>query len=173
LPAKASLTVLRKNRIYTIETKSYIVIGHRLLQMIHDVSTDTEDPPQFVALRDVRLKCRNGVEYSGGKRLHSNIEPEFFVQPREKIFQAALDTANALQWHIAAAVEAEGRIEATATTPLLRFKDDIVIRIRSHNSGTCLDIRSTSRVGSSDFGANARRIRLFCHELNNHLITNT
>ena len=55
----------------------------------------------------------------------------------------------------------------------MRFKDDVVIRIRSHESGTCLDIRSASRVGSSDFGANARRIRTFLSELNNHLKTNT
>ena len=133
--------------------------------MIHDVSTDTEDPPAFVALRDLRLQCRNGVEYSGGKQSHSDIEPQFFTQPRDKIFQAALAAANISQWHIAASNESDGRIEATATTPLLRFKDDLVIRIRSHESGTCLDIRSASRVGSSDFGANARRIRAYLAKL--------
>ncbi len=141
--------------------------------MIHDVSTDTEEPPQFVALRDTRLQCRNGIDYSGGKERHAGIEPQIFTQSREQIFQATLAAATTLQWHIAAAIENEGRIEATATTRIMRFKDDVVIRLREHNSGTCLDIRSASRVGSSDFGANARRIRAFLIELNSRLKTNT
>ena len=142
--------------------------------VIHDVSTDTEDPPQFVALRDTRLQCRNGIDYSGGKQRHADIEPQIFTQPRAQIFQAALAAAQAMQWHIAAAIENEGRIEATATTRLLRFKDDVVIRLRdtgANGNGARLDIRSTSRVGSSDFGANAKRIRTFLHELNNRLKT--
>ena len=143
--------------------------------MIHDVSTDVDDPPPFVALRDIRMQCKNGVAYSGGARCHANIEPKFFVQSRETIFNAALAAANALRWHIAAAVEAEGRIEATATTQLLRFKDDVVIRIRAQDdgSGTRLDIRSASRIGSSDFGANAKRIRAFLLDLNTRLKTKT
>jgi uncharacterized protein (DUF1499 family) len=141
--------------------------------MIHDVSTDAEDPPQFIALRETRLACRNGAHYSGGKHRHPGIEPQIFTQPRAQLFQAALATANTMQWHIAAAIEAEGRIEATATTRFMRFKDDVVIRLRPHESGTRLDIRSASRVGSSDFGANAKRIRTFLLELNNRLKTNT
>ena len=141
--------------------------------MIHDVSTDTDDPPRFVALRDIRLHCRNGVEYSGGRQCHAGIEPKIFKQSRDKIFHAALETANALQWHIAAATENEGRIEATATTRLLRFKDDVVIRLRTEIDGTRVDIRSASRVGSSDFGANARRIRAFLSKINTRLKTNT
>jgi uncharacterized protein (DUF1499 family) len=144
--------------------------------MIHDVSTDTDDPPAFVALRDTRMRYRNGIDYSGGKQRHPGIAPQIYKQPRAQIFQAALAAANAMQWHIAAAVEPEGRIEATATTRIMRFKDDVVIRIRNHgahNGGTRLDIRSASRVGSSDFGANARRIRAFLNELNNRLKTNT
>ncbi len=141
--------------------------------MIHDVSTDTDDPPQFVALREVRLQCRNGVDYSGGQQRHSGIEPQIYTQPRDKVFPAALAAAQAMQWHIVAAIENEGRIEATATTRFLRFKDDVVIRVRTTDGGTRLDIRSASRVGSSDFGANAKRIRAFLHELNNRLKINT
>jgi uncharacterized protein (DUF1499 family) len=141
--------------------------------MIHDVSTDTDDPPSFIALRDVRLKCQNGVDYSGGAQRHLGIEPQFFAQPHEVIFQAALVAANTLHWQVAAAVEAEGRIEATATTRLLRFKDDVVIRIRPATDGARLDVRSASRIGSSDFGTNAKRIRTFFRSVNNALKTNT
>jgi len=142
--------------------------------MIHDVSTDPDEPPQFIALREARLASPNGVEYSGLRRQsHSNMEPKFFAHPSSTIFQAALTVANTMQWEVAAAVEAEGRIEATATTRLMRFKDDVVIRIRPTVDGAKLDIRSASRVGSSDLGTNARRIHRFCRALNNHLKTST
>ncbi len=141
--------------------------------MIHDVSTDTIEPPQFVALREVRLQCRNGADYSGGMHIHSNIEPQMLALPRSQLFQASLAAANTLHWHIADANEAEGRIEATATTCILHFKDDVVIRIRPTVEGMRLDIRSASRVGRSDLGANAQRIRTFLLELNNRLKTNS
>lgn len=143
--------------------------------MIHDVSTDTLDPPPFVALREARMKCRNGADYSGGIHSHSDIAPQAFQLPSEKVFDAALAAANALHWHIAAAAKIEGRIEATATTRFLRFKDDVVIRLRPSDGGggTRLDIRSASRVGRSDLGTNARRIRRFFELINNCLKTNT
>lgn len=141
--------------------------------MIHDVSTDTQHPPPFVALRATRLQCRNGVDYSGGMHSHPGIDPQYFALSREQIFTAACAAAHALRWHIVAAAGDEGRIEATATTRLLRFKDDVVIRIREHNGGARLDVRSASRVGRSDLGANARRIRRFFCKLNNYLKTNT
>jgi uncharacterized protein (DUF1499 family) len=147
--------------------------------MIHDVSTDADDPPQFIALRDLRLKCENGVDYSGLKgeqhhQQHPHIAPAAFHQSPAVIFHAALAAASTMGWAIAAEVEAEGRIEATATTRLLRFKDDVVIRIRAFGTtgdGALLDIRSASRVGSSDLGANAKRIHMFFLELNNRLKT--
>jgi len=148
--------------------------------MIHDVSTDADDPPQFIALRDVRLKCRNGVDYSGLRgaehvRRYPDLKPAIFRETSETVFANALTVAGSSGWNIASTSEAEGehRIEATATTRLMRFKDDVVIRIRADNGCTRLDIRSASRVGSSDFGANAKRIRTFLLELNNHLKTNT
>lgn len=141
--------------------------------MVHDVTTDPADPPQFVALRATRLKCRNGAHYSGGMQHHAGIDPHFLALRPAKLFQAALAAANTMRWDIAAADASEGRIEATATTPLLRFKDDVVIRVRPAGDGARLDIRSASRVGRSDLGANARRIRGFFEKLHNCLKTNT
>lgn len=150
--------------------------------IIHDLSTDGDDPPAFVALRDIRLKCENGFDYSGprGDKLRKNypdIVPQIYTQPPAVVFKASNSAAQAMGWAIASAVEAEGRIEATATTRLLRFKDDVVIRLRADNGangqGTRLDIRSTSRIGGGDLGANAKRIRTFLLELNNCLKTNS
>ncbi len=146
--------------------------------IIHDLSTDGDDPPTFVALREIRLKCANGADYSGprGEKLrknYSNIAPAVYAQSPAEVFKASSVAAQALGWVVAAAVESEGRIEATATTRLLRFKDDVVIRMRAQGQGTRLDIRSTSRIGGGDLGANARRIRAFLHEINSRLKTNT
>ena len=146
--------------------------------MLFRSSTDGDDPPAFVALRDIRLKCENGFDYSGprGDKLRKNypdIAPQLHPQPPAAVFKAAHAAAHTMGWAIAAAVEGEGRIEATATTRLLRFKDDVIIRIRAADLGTRLDIRSTSRIGGGDLGANAKRIRAFLLELNKHLKTNT
>jgi hypothetical protein len=140
----------------------------------HDVCTDPETPPPFVALREARLACRNGVVYSGLRpdehRAHyPELRTAVFAQAPEMIFEAAIHAANALHWKIAAAVEAEGRIEATATTPLMHFKDDVVIRIGPSGDGAKLDIRSASRVGQSDLDANGKRIRAYVRELYNYL----
>jgi uncharacterized protein (DUF1499 family) len=66
-----------------------------------------------------------------------------------------------LGWRIVAAVPAEGRLEATATTPVLRFKDDVVVRVVPALNGSRVDIRSVSRFGRGDMGANAKRVRAF------------
>ena len=55
----------------------------------------------------------------------------------------------------------QGLIEAVDTTAIMAFKDDIVIRLRSDGEGTVIDLRSVSRVGVGDIGANAKRIKGF------------
>ena len=92
---------------------------------------------------------------------------------RSKVFKTALSFAESLGWKIASTDKANGRIEATATTPLLRFKDDVIIRMRTTSKGTLLDVRSASRVGRSDLGANAKRLRHYLHLVNSVLKTNT
>jgi uncharacterized protein (DUF1499 family) len=76
------------------------------------------------------------------------------------MFARADAAAHAMGWEIVAAVLEEGRIEATDTT-MGGTTDDIVIRIIWEEQGSRLDIRSKSRVGESDLGRNAARIRSF------------
>ena len=80
-------------------------------------------------------------------------------------FTRALAAARRAGWAIVAADSAAGRIEATATTGWFGFKDDVVIRIRPSGTGSRLDVRSESRVGGSDVGTNARRIRAYLHRV--------
>jgi uncharacterized protein (DUF1499 family) len=56
---------------------------------------------------------------------------------------------------------AAGLVEATATTFWFGFKDDVVVRVVANAAGSRIDIRSVSRVGQSDIGANAARIEKF------------
>ena len=138
---------------------------------IHDITTDTDNPPQFVALLAVRQKAPNGATYGGAgiaqaqKAAYPDITPAQLETPPDRAFERALDAAQRMGWKIIAADKAQGRIEATATTFWLRFKDDVVIRIAAAGSGSRLDVRSMSRVGRSDFGANAKRIRAFLKQL--------
>jgi uncharacterized protein (DUF1499 family) len=138
---------------------------------IHDITTDTEDPPPFVALYALRQTTFNGPGYGGEKiariqkAAYPDIQPLDLADDPARAFERALHAARGMGWRIVAAVPEEGRIEATATTPLLRFKDDVVIRVRSRGAGSRIDARSKSRLGKSDLGANAKRIRAYFRAL--------
>ena len=138
---------------------------------IHDISTDTSDPPLFVDVLPLRAGARNTADYGGSRvaeqqqAAYPDIVPvDLAIAPAEA-FTKALATAKTMGWALVAADSASGRIEATATTRVFRFKDDVVIRIRPRAGGSRLDIRSVSRIGGSDLGKNASRIREFITRL--------
>ena len=85
--------------------------------------------------------------------------------PPDRVLTTAEALARRLGWEIVAVVPAEGRLEATATTPWFGFKDDVVVRVTPAATGSRVDMRSKSRVGRSDLGVNAKRIRAFLAEL--------
>ena len=144
----------------------------RQVPPIHDITTDTDNPPQFVALLPVRRKTPNGPEYGGEKiareqkAAYPDIQPVLLEAEPDRAFERALAAARSMGWEIVAAVPAEGRIEATATTRWFRFKDDVVVRVSADGKGSRIDVRSKSRLGRSDLGANAKRIRAFFKTLN-------
>lgn len=142
---------------------------------IHDISTDTVNPPEFIAIAPLRADAPNPVEYAGEetaeqqREAYPDIRP-FTVEAYPAIvFDHALATAEAQGWDIVEASENDGRIEATATTFWFGFEDDVVIRIRADNGGSVVDVRSKSRVGRSDVGANAARIRGYLEDLETRL----
>jgi hypothetical protein len=140
---------------------------------IHDVSTDTVNPPEYVAIMPLRVDAPNTTVYGGSQgmtherlaQLQTEAYPDLKTltidQPPPEVFELALAAVETLGWELVAAVPEEGRIEATDTTFWFRFKDDIVIRIRPSGSGTVIDARSLSRIGGGDAGTNARRLRAF------------
>lgn len=143
----------------------------RALPPIHDISTDTTRPPQFVAVLPLRADAPNPAEYGGAEvaaqqlAAYPDVRTHRMDAPPALAFEGAKDAARELGWEIVAADPADGRIEATATTFWFGFKDDVVIRIEPDGAGSRVDVRSVSRVGASDVGANAARIRAFLRAL--------
>ena len=139
---------------------------------IHDISTDTIAPPRFVEAAGVRRQQQgNSLDYSEEvaalqRQGYPELAPAFLGVPPADAYRKALALVQARGWQVVAADEAGRRIEATARTFWFGFKDDVAIRVSAIPDGTSrVDLRSVSRVGRSDIGTNAARIRAFLADL--------
>lgn len=142
----------------------------RSVPPIHDITTDMEDPPAFVDVLPLRADAPNPPEYdpevaAQQREGYPDLKPIILDAPPDAAFERALDAVHALGWELVADDAGAGRIEATDTTFWYGFKDDVVVRIRPDGSGSRVDVRSKSRVGGSDVGANAARIRAYAERL--------
>src|SRR5438552_3716250 len=149
-----------------------IINGFRL-PPIHDITTDTENPPRFVAILPLRKDADNPSDYGGPEiaaqqhKAYPNVRPLMLKLKPDQAFERALAAARDRGWAIVEAAPAQGRIEATAKTFWFGFKDDVIIRVTPSGDGSRIDVRSVSRVGKSDVGANAKRIRTYLERLQN------
>ena len=140
---------------------------------IHDISTDSADPPAFVTLAETRKHLPPPVNPTGydpadaaqQAKGYPDIKPALLDMPPAAAFAKALVAAKAVGWQVVASDAKAGRIEATQTSFWMGFTDDIVIRVRADGNKSKVDVRSQSRVGGSDFGANAKRIRRYLQQL--------
>jgi uncharacterized protein (DUF1499 family) len=140
---------------------------------IHDITTDTANPPAFVAIVPLRENAPNGYEYGvteawPAEKLGAiTMEAYPDLKPIESDLSVAdavdrtEDALQAMGLEIVAVDKEAGLVEATATTFWFGFKDDMVVRIVGKGEGSRIDLRSMSRVGQSDVGANAARITDF------------
>ena len=140
------------------------------LPQLHDVTTDTENPPRFVALLPLRTGAGNSADYNAAtaalqREGYPDLAPLMLDASPAQALQRAERVARSMGWDIVAVTPGAWRIEATATSLLFGFKDDIVIRVTAQGSASRVDVRSLSRIGGSDFGANAQRIRTFLGKL--------
>jgi len=141
------------------------------LPYIHDISTDTANPPEFVAAARLRKPGDHPVTYDGKDvaDLQQKAYPDLVSfttrAPAEKVFEAAKAAIASMGMQLVGADLAQGRIEANQTSLLYGFTDDMVVRIATGADGTKVDVRSKSRVGRSDLGQNAKRIRIFLEKL--------
>ncbi len=149
---------------------------------IHDISTDLADPPQFqmLALRKDNWDAIPGADDANMKGMspqqrwevihrgeYGDIRTVRINMPVVDVISKADRLAKVRGWQVAVSDPVQGRLEATATSTFFRFKDDVVLRVKPTEDGTgsVVDMRSVSRMGVSDIGVNAKRVRAFLADL--------
>jgi uncharacterized protein (DUF1499 family) len=131
---------------------------------IHNISTDISDPPQFSAVVAIRGEGTNPLDYDSAKigpqqeAAYPDVQTLVLPGSRTETLASVVSALEDMGLEIVAVDEVAGVVEATATTFWFGFKDDLVVRVRDSGSGSEVDVRSVSRVGLSDLGANADRI---------------
>jgi uncharacterized protein (DUF1499 family) len=149
---------------------AYLAVLFYRLPPVNDITTDPIDPPRFEAVARLRPRGANAVAYPGAAAMqlqrsaYPDIEPLLVSVTPLEAYDAALAVITKRKWRIVdvrppQTGRREGRIEAVARTPIMGFRDDIVVRVRAAEDGARIDMRSASRYGVHDFGANASRLR--------------
>ncbi len=148
------------------------IVKARSVPPIHDITTDTNEPPEFVAVIALRANAANDLKYGMEgippeemARLQRDAYPDVKTLSSELSVADAVtrssDVLDAMGIEVVSVDADQGLVEGTATTFWFGFKDDVVVRVRPSESGSIIDMRSVSRVGRSDVGANAARISTF------------
>jgi uncharacterized protein (DUF1499 family) len=146
------------------------------LPWIYDITTDPIDPPRYEALARLRPRDANPVNYEGlyaaeqQRTAYPDIGPLGTNATPQAAYDAALAVINKRRWRVVdartpQAGRREGHIEAVARTPIMGFRDDVVVRVRAEPDGARIDARSSSRYGTFDFGTNAARMRTLINEI--------
>ena len=139
---------------------------------IHDISTDLINPPEFVAVVPLRADAPNPVAYAGEetaaqqRKAYPELQSLEYNQTQLELVAATTKAMENLGWELVNSDVNNGIVEATDTTTWFGFKDDVVVRINDKGSKRVVDIRSKSRIGKSDLGKNAQRIKTLIEELN-------
>jgi uncharacterized protein (DUF1499 family) len=153
------------------------------LPAIYDITTDPIDPPRFEAIARLRPRDANPVTYAGlytaeqQRVAYSDIEPDLTTSTPQEAYDAVLKVIAKRKWHVVdarppqASAPRDALIEAIARTPLLGFRDDVVVRVRATQEGARIDVRSASRYGRHDLGANAARVRALIDDVDILLAT--
>jgi uncharacterized protein (DUF1499 family) len=159
----------------------FAVIGYRL-PMLTDITTDFVDPPRFETIARLRPRTGNPTLYPGlhaaelQRAAYPDIEPVVVGATPKEAYEAAITLINKRKWrlislHAPEGGRRDGLIEAVARTPIMGFRDDVVVRVRPDEGGARVDMRSASRFGRGDFGTNAARIRKFMNEIDDFIST--
>ncbi|MGS2722236.1 DUF1499 domain-containing protein [Porticoccus sp. GXU_MW_L64] len=141
------------------------------LPLIHDITTDTVNPPEFEFARIGRQRQDNSLNYAGNdvaqqqQQAYPDIAPQVVAMAPLQLLSQVEQVAGELGWKLIGSDELTLRVEAQDRTTLFGFVDDVVIRLSAEGQGSRVDVRSVSRLGRGDFGANAARIRRFYQAL--------
>ena len=146
-----------------------VIMGVQLLKalstpLIHHVSTNTEDPPEFIEVVALRGENANTLAFDAEKtaplqdEFYPWIEPLLLRATPDEAFDEALYVLMDMGLEVVATHPGQGLIEAVDTTYWFGFKDDVAVRVRAYPGGSVVDARSVSRVGLGDMGTNAERV---------------
>src|SRR5215467_1425892 len=174
----------------------YLGVRASRLPAIYDITTDPIDPPQFDAIARLRPRDANPITYAGlyaAEQQHAaypDIEPDETTATPQDAYAAAMKVITKRKWRVvdsrppqgplprvidARALQTgtvrDGIIETVARTPILGFRDDLVVRIRATVDGARIDVRSASRYGRHDLGTNAKRVRSLIDDIDDVLST--
>jgi uncharacterized protein (DUF1499 family) len=155
---------------------AYLGLQAYRLPPITDVATDPDDPPRFDIIARLRPRDANPIAYPGravAEKQHAaypEVEPLIVTSNPQQAYDTALAVMTKRKWFVvdARAPQAgrrEGRIEAVARTPIMGFREDVVVRVRADGEGARVDVRSASRYGPHDLGGNAARITRLLEEI--------
>lgn len=162
---------------------AYLGIKAYSLPAIYDITTDPIDPPRYEAIARLRPRDANDIRYAGlysaelQRAAYSDIEPELTNSTPKEAFDAVFKVITKRKWRIVdarppqPAIRRDGLIEAVARTPILGFRDDVIVRIRATRDGARIDVRSASRYGRHDLGTNAARVRALIEDIDDALST--
>ena len=157
-------------------------LGYKAYKLppIYDITTDPLDPPAFDAVRRLRTRTTNPAQYAGlyaaeqQREAYPDVKPLDLSVPPKMAYDHALALVNKRRWLVLDAREPQakrrdGRIEAVARSPIMGFREDLVIRIRGTEEDSHVDMRSSSRYGFHDLGSNASRITAFLTSLEDEI----
>jgi uncharacterized protein (DUF1499 family) len=155
---------------------AYLAYRAYKLPWLYDITTDPIDPPRYEALARLRPRDANPIAYAGlyaaerQRAAYPDIEPLDEDATPEVAFKVALAVITKRKWIIIdrrppQPTRREGHIEAVARTLIMGLRDDIVVRVRGGADGSRIDVRSSSRFGSFDFGSNATRVRALINDI--------
>ena len=155
------------------------LVALALKSPLNDLTTDITNPPKFTHLAfDLPLSAENIKELDPSFAIDKSYSPtqkalqvEYFPDlsgfkveaPFQKVIP--LMEKGILEqlpdWKVVVHDSKTGRLEFEVESPLFRFVDDVVIEARpdKNPNDTVVHMRSRSRVGKSDLGANAKRIQ--------------
>ena len=161
---------------------AYLGVRAYRLPMINDVTTDPLRPPRFDVV--ARLRPRGTVDYAGlyaaeqQRAAYPDIEPLEVSATAQVAYDATLAVITKRKWRVVVerapqAGRRDGQIEAVARTPIMGFRDDVAVRVRSTRDGAVIDVRSASRYGKHDLGANASRIRSLLEDVDEEISVRT
>jgi len=136
--------------------------------LINDITTDFANPPVFIHAPTLKDNADKDMGYQRARlqaaqaAYYGSVVPLRTSDPPAITFEHVKIVASAMpDWTITYTDPKRFALEGVATSPLMHFKDDFAIEVRPAGAGSEIEMRSKSRDGLGDFGANAARIQTF------------